>query len=738
MFTVQDLKKLPPEKVKQVLSELTPQQLEELQYDWKFWGRPEQQEPKGNWKIWLPLAGRGWGKTRCGAEWVRHRIKSGDRRIACVAPTKGDVRRVMVEGESGLLNICWKGDKTYRGAEMGFPVWSPTNNSVTWANGAKAEFFSAEDPERLRGPQFHSAWCFIAGTKVATADGEKPVEALKLQEKVLTSKGFKSILATSQRVMPVGTVMFSNGATLTGTYEHPIWTNDGWVKLGELKEGNIVCAINVLSGTVSGGIATTTDTMSTEEQGLSKEKIETTCTGQNSNAILGKFQKVMMFTPKMVTNLTMKFLTLNSYLGQNICATTEKSPPSQGQILSQCGTKQTVKTVVRWLKEKLLLKQSSANSVSSKRQTNEGHMSGLALSAEKPLEQLEVTSVVSVVSTWEEETEQTVYNIEVEGCPEYFANGILTHNCDEICAWTRMQETWDMLQFTLRLGKNPRILVTTTPKPVKLLRSIIKPENIASGRVYKTSGSSYENSDNIDLEALSQYEGTRLGRQELYAEILDEAAGALWNRKMIDDAQFDLPEDCIVKDEDGITVNFDASRKEFAKKLVKVVVSVDPAITSNEESDLTGIMVAGIDINGNAYILEDATDRYMPEQWAAKAISLYNEYEADLIVAERNQGGDMVRSTLRTVDDTVPIKMVHASRGKYARAEPVSSLYERGKVKHLKYLEDLEEQMVTWEPLGSIGSPDRLDAMVWAITNLLLKGYAQAPIKISYGKTINF
>ena len=301
-----------------------------------------------------------------------------------------------------------------------------------------------------------------------------------------------------------------------------------------------------------------------------------------------------------------------------------------------------------------------------------------------------------------------------------------------------MQETWDMLQFTLRLGKNPRILVTTTPKPVKLLRNILKPENIESGRVYKTSGSSYENSDNIDLEALSQYEGTRLGRQELYAEILDEAAGALWNRKMVDDAQFDLPEDCIVKGEDGISVDFDASRKEFAKSLVKVVVSVDPATTANEESDLTGIMVAGIDINGNAYILEDATDRYMPEQWAAKAISLYNDYEADLIVAERNQGGEMVRSTLRTVDDTVPIKMVHASRGKYARAEPVSSLYERGKVKHLKYLEDLEEQMVTWEPLGSIGSPDRLDAMVWAVTNLLLKGYAQAPIKISYGKTINF
>lgn len=464
-FTAKELRALPREQVLKALAELSPEQLEELKYDWKFWARDDQLEPKGNWKIWMPLAGRGWGKTRCGAEWVRHRIKSGDGRIACVAPTKGDVRRVMVEGESGLLNICWKGDKTYRGADMGFPVWSPTNNTITWANGAVAQFYSAEDPERLRGPQHHAAWC------------------------------------------------------------------------------------------------------------------------------------------------------------------------------------------------------------------------------------------------------------------------------DEICAWNRMEETWDMLQFTMRLGKNPRILVTTTPKPVKLIRQLLKPENIESGRVYRTSGSSYDNADNIDLEALSQYEGTRLGRQELYAEILDEAAGALWNRKMIDDAQYILPEDTTVMNEDK-TVDYRASVKEFAKTLNRIVVSVDPAVTANEESDLTGIMVAGVDINGTAYILEDATDQYLPEQWAAKAVSLYNEYEADLIVAERNQGGEMVKSTLRTVDETVPVKLVHASRGKYARAEPVSALYERGKVKHVKYLEALEEQMVTWEPLGSIGSPDRLDAMVWAVTNLLLKGGMNTGnVSILYGSS---
>ena len=192
---INDLKKMPKEKIVELFSDLTKEQLEELQYDWSLWGRPEQQEPKGNWKIWLPLAGRGWGKTRCGAEWVRHRIKSGDRRIACVAPTKGDVRRVMVEGESGLLNICWKGDKTYRGAEMGFPVWSPTNNSVTWANGAKAEFFSAEDPERLRGPQFHSAWCdeicLISSSYIETDSGLKKINTVTKKDKVLTRFGYK-------------------------------------------------------------------------------------------------------------------------------------------------------------------------------------------------------------------------------------------------------------------------------------------------------------------------------------------------------------------------------------------------------------------------------------------------------------------------------------------------------------------------------------------------------------------
>jgi len=171
---------------------------------------------------------------------------------------------------------------------------------------------------------------------------------------------------------------------------------------------------------------------------------------------------------------------------------------------------------------------------------------------------------------------------------------------------------------------------------------------------------------------------------------------------------------------------------EYAKTLARVVVSVDPAVSSNAESDMTGIVVAGMDVNGICYILQDATDRYSPEGWAAKAIELYNTYGADRIVAERNQGGDMVKYTFKTIDETIPIKLVHASRGKFARAEPVSALYERNRVKHVRGLDLLEDQMVQWEPLGSIGSPDRLDAMVWAVTELALKGIARPELNLAY------
>jgi phage terminase large subunit-like protein len=182
-------------------------------------------------------------------------------------------------------------------------------------------------------------------------------------------------------------------------------------------------------------------------------------------------------------------------------------------------------------------------------------------------------------------------------------------------------------------------------------------------------------------------------------------------------------------------------KQEEVPDLTRIVVALDPAVTANKESDMTGIVVAGIDVNGIAYVLGDYTDRLSPQAWAAKAIQLYHQFQADRIVAEVNQGGDLVKLTLQVEDETVPIRMVRASRGKYARAEPVSALYERGLVKHVvnptdgASLNELETQMRTYEPLGSIGSPDRLDALVWAITDLSLNGYAKPKLQLVYSSS---
>ena len=445
-FTAEDLRSLPKKKVQAALGQLTKDQLEDLQHDWKFWGRDAQFEPAGDWNVWLINAGRGFGKTRAGVEWVRSQVKAGHKRIAAVASTNSDIERVMVKGESGFLNICYKGDKDNNGKLIGLPEWSPTKRTLTWANGAKVEFYSAEEPERLRGPQFSAAWC------------------------------------------------------------------------------------------------------------------------------------------------------------------------------------------------------------------------------------------------------------------------------DELAAWNKDMATWDMLQFCLRLGKHPRVCVTTTPKPTKLIRKILK-----DPKTHITTGSTFDNSANLAgtyLKAVKdQYEGTRLGRQELYAEVLEEAEGALWTTDMLESAE--------IKHKDLPPLN-------------RIVVAIDPAVTANAESDMTGIIVAGVDINGVAYVLGDYTDKLSPQGWAAKAIKLYHEHQADRIVAEVNQGGDMVKHTLHGEDETVPVKMVRASRGKFARAEPISALYERGLVKHVSdpvdgaNLNELEQQMRVWEPLGSIGSPDRLDACVWALTDLCLNGYTKPQLTLAY------
>ena len=405
---------LSAEQRSRLLDDLTDDEAVALLYDWQFWARPQQLPPSGDWRIWLVLAGRGWGKTRVGAEWVRMSVQTYPL-VNLIAPTADDARDVMVEGESGVLAICPSGER---------PEYLPSKRRLDWPNGARSLIFTADEPERLRGKQHMRLWA------------------------------------------------------------------------------------------------------------------------------------------------------------------------------------------------------------------------------------------------------------------------------DELAAW-RYPEAWDQTLMGLRLGADPRVVVTTTPKPVRLIRELM-----ADPTVSITRGNTYENLGNLAPQFIerivSRYEGTRLGRQELYAEVLDDVPGALWTRRQLDEL-----------------------RAKEAPQLIRVVVGVDPS--GSTTGDEQGIVVAGKGVDGQAYVLTDASCRLSPEGWARRAVEAYHRQEADLIVAEKNFGGDMVASTIRTVDPLVPVKMVTASRGKAVRAQPVAALYEQGRVHHVGGLPDLEDQMCAYTPDGYDGSPDRVDALVWALTDLMLQ-----------------
>lgn len=266
--------------------------------------------------------------------------------------------------------------------------------------------------------------------------------------------------------------------------------------------------------------------------------------------------------------------------------------------------------------------------------------------------------------------------------------------CDEIAAW-RYPEAYDQLMFGLRLGKKPKCVITTTPKPTPLIKQLIVRKD-----TYVTTGNTFENEKNLAPSALKmlreRYEGTALGRQELYAEILEDLEGALWNQKLIEESR--LSEDT-------------------ERELSKIIIAIDPAVTANADSDETGIVVVGKDYNNEYYVLDDLSGKHSADKWGRIAINAYYEWEADRIVAEVNNGGDLVERLLRNIDPNVPYRSVHATRGKLVRAEPIAALYEQRRVHHMGIYPELESQMCTYT--GDINiSPDRMDALVWGLTEL--------------------
>jgi phage terminase large subunit-like protein len=270
---------------------------------------------------------------------------------------------------------------------------------------------------------------------------------------------------------------------------------------------------------------------------------------------------------------------------------------------------------------------------------------------------------------------------------------------DELCAMRQAQEVLDMAMFGLRLGKDPRCLITTTPRPIKCFKALLAREG---QDVVVTRSTSFANRDNLApaffAQITAKYAGTRLGRQELEAELLTDTPGSLWQLEQID----------------NLRVNRAPQPAE------RVVVAIDPAVTFGPDADETGIIVVALGADGAGYVLDDLSGRYPPSEWAQRAIQAYRMYSADRIVGEVNNGGALVEHTLRSVDPGIPFKAVHASRGKLTRAEPVSALYQQGRVHHVGVFGPLEDQMTSYDGSRAGSSPDRLDSLVWGLTELML------------------
>lgn len=282
--------------------------------------------------------------------------------------------------------------------------------------------------------------------------------------------------------------------------------------------------------------------------------------------------------------------------------------------------------------------------------------------------------------------------------------------CDELAAWRFADDAWSNLMFGLRLGDSPQCAVATTPRPIPIIRQLLKDPACVT-----VQGSTYENRANLATtfftQIIARYEGTRLGRQELNAEILDDVPGALWTRAMLE-----------------------STRRREAPSLRRLVVGVDPAATDSEGSNETGIVVVGVDENDHGYTLADLTTKGSPAQWGEVVVRAYDKYNVDRVVVETNNGGDMVEHVIRTAASDlhvrkqrmtahVSVRKVRASRGKYTRAEPIAALFEQGKCHHVGMLAQLEDQLCSWVP--GEDSPDRLDAAVWAYTDLMLGSRSQ-------------
>lgn len=639
---------------------------------WEAKARPSQLEPKGDWLIWLLQAGRGFGKTATGAGTTIKKARSGEwKHIALVAPTSADARDIMIN-EDDINNPRASGILPQSPPDF-LAKYYPSKRRIEWPNGAVATIFSAEDPDQLRGPEFDGAWCLVGETKVNTLDGVKRLDSVTTADYVLTRKGYRRVLAVSSRMAQVGTVKLSNGEILTGTFNHKVATDKGWEYLGNLSCESLI------------GIQTT--------MVISLPKLMENKSGNIDmfgSKLMGQSQMAIKSTIKTAIKQIINSPTFNAFQNVNIMIF---MLPNEN--LLQLSVLDAAQLSIERTKQDPFV-----NLVNISKRKNDEKSQLFAYNVGQYSIPVMRDIAVNVVSTWQIGKMSRVFDLLIEDEHEFIANGVVVHNCDELVAWPsgKREEAWSNLDFALRQGKSQRI-VTTTPKPILLLKKIRDME-----KTVITYGSTQENISNLSQAyidtIIKPYLGTRLGKQEIEGLLIEDNPAALFDMDIID-----------------------ANRVDNAPDLEIIAVSIDPS--GSKDGNGVGIVVGGRD-SDIGYLIDDRSlDNATPNQWAIQAINAYDDYKANYILIERNFGGDMAANTIKLVAqslnrDPPPIKEVFASRGKVVRAEPISSLSQQGRIKHVGTFPLLEDELYSLE---SGQSDDRADAYVWLFTDLLGKPF---------------
>lgn len=655
--------------------------------------RQNQRPPDGDWFVWLLMSGRGFGKSRTAAEWLlREASRHPNTEWVVVAPTGMDVAKCFNDLNVGINSIAQPNL---------IKKYNQTLHDAFLNNGAVIHGISADKPDRLRGFNLAGAWCVAEGELVTTRRGNIPIEQVTNEDQVATRQGWKRVVAQKRTGInqPTITINTQDGLSLRCTPNHKILANGVWCEAANLQSGDVLTtwmdhSLTDLplggNGKISGGITTPR----WDATGDLRDSCLLLPSGVGTT---GQSLTGTRSTTSTKTQLTIGWKTWKPWISTSTESTTVQQTEPRAE-----------------------------RSGDAREPTPCGHLANPrpgnasnAVTSTKLDQRTQVTAASdagcghAIVATVNDsrfnsnETLSDVYDLTVEDAHEFFAGGILVHNCDELSSW-RYPDSWDLgLLPALREQRvNPRVVVTTTPKPVTLLRQLVADEQ-EKGSTVITMGSTFDNADNLAPrfieEMKTRYQGTRRGRQELYGELLTDVEGALVSQDMIDGPRLrDLPE----------------------IKLVRIVVAVDPATTSGENSDETGIIVCAKGIDGRGYVLDDLSCKATPDGWARVVAKAYDKWGADRVIAEKNQGGDMVERIVRSVHPNIAYKGVVAKVGKKIRAEPVAALYEQGKISHVGYFELLEEQWCTWIPdlAAHQKSPDRVDALVHGLTELGLIG----------------